>query len=410
MPTDPDTSALQRLARDLRRIREDRDVALSTIHEATQVPESQLESFEAGTLYEESTLTPVYLRGFVQAYAEAIGVPPDSVLDSLDSALTGEYENQLADQYLEVPPSVSESDSSESVDSSAERSDDPESEERAKPPPSDARLTSEVSTRDSEERDGEEEGGVSSSPTSAGTSEPRSPSGPRSRTSSQGRSIVETWERLWSRHRGRLLVAVISLVLFGAVVGLLYAYLGDSSPSGSPADPPNSRTMASAQEGSPDSVSAGDTSQAEESSQPAPGTEVTLGDTLYVTVLASADVRGMRVQQDDDLRRPYWIRDGRAKVFPFTRRITIQNQLDSLRLLLEGYPYPVSRTDEEGRVVITRDTARQFLETPRAPSSPDIVSPDTVWGRAPTSDAESWVPSVVRPLRWGAIHPSPTPG
>jgi hypothetical protein len=116
---------------------------------------------------------------------------------------------------------------------------------------------------------------------------------------------------------------------------------------------------------------------------------MTLGDTLYVTVLATSDVRGIRVQQDDSLRRPYWIREGEAMVFPFARRITLQNQLDSLRLLLDQYPYPSSRTDDEGRIVITRDTAEQYADTLRGSPVPVPGSPDTVLGTAPPTESGS---------------------
>ena len=107
MSSDPDVPALQRFGRDLRRIREDRDVTTATVHTHTQAPESQIQSFEAGTLYEESTMNPVYLRAFVRAYAEAVDLPPHAVLDQLEAALSGNYQNQLAVQYLDVPPSAS---------------------------------------------------------------------------------------------------------------------------------------------------------------------------------------------------------------------------------------------------------------------------------------------------------------
>ena len=74
MPDAPASSARQRFARDLRRIREHREVSLASVHAATQIPEPHLESFEDGRLFEESTMTDVYLKAFVQAYADAIGV------------------------------------------------------------------------------------------------------------------------------------------------------------------------------------------------------------------------------------------------------------------------------------------------------------------------------------------------
>jgi hypothetical protein len=376
MPSEPDTSALKRFARDLRRIRKDREVSLATVHAATQVPTSQLQSFETGTLYEESSLNPVYLRGFVQTYAEAIELPPDPVLDHLDSALSGEYENQLAVQYLDVPPSALE------TDPSPEPSDSPptEADENELQRPSsagegeDAAENTPPTPADSE-----------TSPEQSDRPEASSPRQMPSR-SSEG-AYLETEGGLWATHRSTLLAALTSLIVLGAVGVLVSTYLGsDTSPSESSSGPARG-AVASSNGPSPDSQATIDSAEAEE--PPPPRADVALGDTLHVTVLATSDVREMRIRQDDDLRRPYWIEEGKATVFPFARRITIQNQLDSLQLFLERYPYPVSQTDDEGRIVITRDKARQFFDTLRAPPSTVSVLPDTVWGGAPPSDAGS---------------------
>jgi hypothetical protein len=103
----------------------------------------------------------------------------------------------------------------------------------------------------------------------------------------------------------------------------------------------------------------------------------------------------MRVQQDDDLRRPYWIEEGDVRVFPFTRRITFENQLDSLRLFLEDYPYPTTRTNEEGQIVISRDTAEQFVDTLRGTPAPFPAPYDTVQiGPVPSSAADTLAQSL----------------
>lgn len=372
MSSEPDTSALQRFARDLRRIREDREVTLETVHAATQVPESQLQSFEAGTLYEQSTITPVYLRGFVRAYAEAMDLPPDPVLDYLESAFSGEYENQLAVQHLDVPPSAVEPDPT--------------------PEPSDASSTEadEISQRPSATPEPEENAPPIPAGDRGSSEEPDHPEDPSpTPNSSRSREIAYTGiNGLWSKYRRTFIVAITSLIVLGAV-GALTTYLESDSPPSESTSEPARRAAASVDRPSPDSQAVADSSGAEETSQPPSQVRGTLDDTLHVTVLARADVREMRVQQDDDLRRPYWIEEGEAKVFPFARRITLQNRLDSLRLLLERYPYPTSRTDDEGRIVITRETAQQFFDTLRASPSRVPVSPDTVRGNAPTSETAS---------------------
>jgi len=76
-------------------------------------------------------------------------------------------------------------------------------------------------------------------------------------------------------------------------------------------------------------------------------------------------------------------------VFPFTERVTLQNRLDSLQLLLEGYRYPITSTDAEGRVIIRRDTAEQFADTLRGAPVSITATPDTIEGSGSTLDLDT---------------------
>ena len=376
MSSDPDVPALQRFGRDLRRIREDRDVTTATVHTHTQAPESQIQSFEAGTLYEESTMNPVYLRAFVRAYAEAVDLPPHAVLDQLEAALSGNYQNQLAVQYLDVPSSASEPESSTGQPDAASREDEQE-----------------TTPRGSSTDEGTDSGGAQStgreheSGKTEGESERPDPD-PEDETVSTA-STTESGGTLWSENRGASLVAIAGLFLIAVVGALIYASLGETDSAPNSPSESSARTVASADQSSPDTLAAADTAEIDERPQQASPGDIALGDTLHVTVHATGDIRELRVQQDDDLRRPYWIREGEAAVFPFARRITLQNQLDSLRLLVERYPYPVSRTDDEGRIVITRDKVQRFLDTLRAGPSTVPSSPDTIRGTVAASEADS---------------------
>ena len=376
MSSDPDVPALQRFGRDLRRIREDRDVTTATVHTHTQAPESQIQSFEAGTLYEESTMNPVYLRAFVRAYAEAVDLPPHAVLDQLEAALSGNYQNQLAVQYLDVPSSASEPESSTGQPDAASREDEQE-----------------TTPRGSSTDEGTDSGGAQStgreheSGKTEGESETPDPD-PEDETVSTA-STTESGGTLWSENRGASLVAIAGLFLIAVVGAMIYASLGETDSAPNSPSESSARTVASADQSSPDTLAAADTAEIDERPQQASPGDIALGDTLHVTVYATADVRELRVQQDDDLRRPYWIREGEAAVFPFARQITLQNQLDSLRLLVERYPYPVSRTDDEGRIVITRDKVQRFLDTLRAGPSTVPSSPDTIRGTVAASEADS---------------------
>lgn len=407
MSSDPDVPALQRFGRDLRRIREDRDVTTATVHTHTQVPESQIQSFEAGTLYEESTMNPVYLRAFVRTYAEAVGLPPDAALDHLEAAFAGDYQNQLAAQYLDVPPSAPEPDPSTEQPDPTSREEEQDDAPRGTPSGEEADsgegVQSAAPERESGDTEGEskipdpspdDEGGSTASTTKSDATVEQS-EGPeagapnQSSYSSREDPPSKNGRTLWSENRGAFLVAIAGLFLMAGVGALIYISLGETDSGPKSPSESSARAVAPADQSSPDSLAAADTAGLDERPQQASPGDIALGDTLHATVHATADVRELRVQQDDDLRRPYWIQDGEAVVFPFVRRITLQNQLDSLRLLVERYPYPVSRTDDRGRIVITRDTARRFLDTLRAGPSTVPSSPDTIRGTVPASEADS---------------------
>lgn len=144
----------------------------------------------------------------------------------------------------------------------------------------------------------------------------------------------------------------------------------------------------------PEPTSTPDTVAAE---APAPDPErpplanVSLGDSLRLTLVAQRDVTGIRIQRDDDLRRPYWIDAGEATTFPFARRIIIDDELDDVDVLLEGYRYPEDRTDARGRLVITRDSAQAFVDTLRGAPVELDASPNVepIPSPAPTEDPDA---------------------
>ena len=420
---DESNDSFRRFARDLRRVREDRGVSLSTVQDATQVHESHLESFESGTLYEESRMNDIYLKAFVRAYAKAVGLTPETVINHLETALEDEYDDQLLQAFLQRP---SEEGSREPDDSSAEEAPSPSSLSTSSAP----EASQKPSQGRDEDRASDRAPASSSAQSGSADGDGTAPSRPRSdtpsdideapdvappsreksdggedappqtasdRRSSEGqrpdspqRSASRSKTSSTSRPRSGTLMAA-GLVLLLVLGGLgLYLMGGDGPGSESAADRPPSAdaSMAESSGPSPDTT-VSDTADGWRTPDRPPRATVSLGDTLYAAVVATADVLELRVQQDAKLRRPYWIEDGGALVFPFTDRITLQNQLDNFQLLLEGYPYPTSRTDESGRVVIDRGTAEQFADTLRGGPSPIPAQRDTAWGDAPELDTDT---------------------
>jgi hypothetical protein len=91
-----------------------------------------------------------------------------------------------------------------------------------------------------------------------------------------------------------------------------------------------------------------------------------LGDTIDVRIIAARGaVDPIRVTVDDDLRRPYWIEFGDSMTFRPTTRIVMEELLDSVDVKLEGIEYPGNRRDEQGRIVITRDTIENYFDSLR---------------------------------------------
>jgi len=495
-------AAGKRFSRDMRRIREDRDISVDGMHTETRIARSLIQSFEEGGLYDHPTFNEVYLRSFVRAYAESLDISPEVALDGLDAALNGTYENEIAERYLgtaaseTLPDSDAEPEESPSASSEEDRStasppvaggpegrggivgppravgEDADAEDKSTSPPGGTgqepqreedgeeqesaadsaestdteHVEKEVSStssasaeveEDAGEADlgGEEEGdkgddaapsasadgedrpawldehsddedgasseqeegqtgqsvsgqeedvpvsppddsatGIVGEPTALGEGSsdapaeaarpPKSPPDDRSRAS--GLSAVFTGgnrEMIWAG----VGIVVILLVL----AGLGVAYFSAQEPAAE-----QTRTATAS---TPDSSAAqADTTTDSSAPTRSPPANVRLGETLHLTVLATADVSGIRIQRDEDLRRPYWIEDGDVSVFPFQERLTLENELNNIRLFLEGYSYPLQVSDTSAEVVISRSQAAAFVDTLRGAPAQFSVQPDTI--------------------------------
>jgi len=404
------SGALQRLARDLRGIREQRDISISALQEAIRVPESRIREFEEGTLYEQSRMNAVHLKAFVRAYAKTLDIPSDPVAEQLEAALEGHYENQLAIQFLNAPSDAGDQEPPESGPSARanqEGDSNPAGDSTDAPPSTSqdeaagektpAGSQSERVAAPSDVDDEGETRTVQDDPLSSSTSPTRPEGSPPGRGAPASPPVESNAQRVWNRY-GEM-IASTALVLFVLALGIGGAsvYLGgqgaaETSPQPTGSAARSGGAAAPDTNGSPDTTEtdAAETGAASLSQSRRAPADVKLGDTLYLAVKATSTVAGMRVQQDADLRRPYWIEPGDAQVFSFTRRITVENQLDSLRLFLGSYSYPTTRTDEQGRVIISRDTAEQFIDTLRgAPASFPSPSDTVQAGRPPGSEADT---------------------
>jgi hypothetical protein len=85
-----------------------------------------------------------------------------------------------------------------------------------------------------------------------------------------------------------------------------------------------------------------------------------LPDTLRLIVRAVTDkVDPIRVKTDLDIRRPYWIDQGRTMTFPFLETIRIERHID--RISFEVLGRPISASIGDTTAVITREMIIQQL-------------------------------------------------
>lgn len=294
--------SMRRLAHDLRRIREKQKRSLQEIYNETKIALELLQHFERTALYDHERYNPVYLRSFARTYAAAIDIDQAAVLEALELAFEGRYRNQLAVRFLGEEPLPEPEPETAPAEEPA-----PEVASEGKPP--------------------------------------REPEAPLPLVATPG-----GLERLERPARWKARVAGVVVVVMAAA-GIWYLLRP------APAPPPEPLSVDTATV----PATAADTTPSVET----PAVQVpVLGDTITATVIAAFDkVDPIRVRVDRDLRRPYWIEQGDSMQFRFTERIILENQLDDIKLRLDGHPYPTDRRDARGRIVITREQLQAYLDS-----------------------------------------------
>lgn len=367
---DATSSSGQQFALDLQQIREARGVALQDVHEETKIPIGLLEQFEQTGLFDHPMFNRVYLRSLVRTYAEMIHIPTDTALSALDKALNGTYRGELlaatsgqkgvrqiteAEEPLATerrPPAEPVEPPEQPHPPTAAAPPPPEAEPPLVEPPAVAAADEAAAEVVEEKQPLRPVGTVQTAAGPEAQARARPSSRPK-RPDPYG-STGNAWQ--W-------VAGVVVILLLAAGIWAIIAFTNTSTPEA--AEPvaeavPEPDTVDVAP---PEPVTAG----------------VTVGDTIDVVVVAeTGPVQQIRVTQDTDSRRPYWIEQGRANRFPVLERIVIEEQLEKIRLLVEGYEFPTSRRDSLNRIVITRETAEAFADTLTGDPVPLNVTPTLV--------------------------------
>jgi len=312
------------LARDLRRIRESRNISIDELNIQTKIPRTLLASFEERVLFDHDQFNRVYLRSFVRTYAATIGVSADIAVESLEAAAEGRYDGRLAREYLgeevDYLPAAAESttDDQGAAHAVSEENDPP-----VEPTP--------VAIED----ETDESDWAATSPPSRKPTPPK-PRVSRSPSHSSRRSNAGSWVGI-----------VFGVIVVGGIVWGLITVFGGGGDFTSDGD----------------TVAVVDTQEVDIAEPEAPRPRVTLDESMVFYVVAeSGPVDPIRVTVDDDLRRPYWIEEGDSMRFVANERIVFEERLDLIRLNLQGYNYPASARDDQGRIVVTREIAQQFFD------------------------------------------------
>ena len=342
----------ERLARDLRRIRSDREVSIDDIHRETMLATELIERFESDALFDHPSYNEVYLRSFVRTYAGCIDIEPEEAVEALDAALNETYTNQLAATYLDedpiAPPSTS-------IEGDKQESGQPDESEVVSASSEDIPADAEPS--DASVRASPPEGDREANPS------PMKPSGDTSTESSSNAQPDEDKSTSPWADQSAVLIGIAVVVVF--VAGMLVLTGIDQNGEEASNAPDNSEELAvnshepDSEEADPENTA----DPADDADQPTPAS-IELGDTLKITVVAEEGaISPIRVQRDDDLRRPYYIEEGEGAVFPTETVVILEDQLDDIQLLLEGYEFPTDMRDDQGRIVIDRETAEAFADT-----------------------------------------------
>ena len=350
MSEQPIPQTLNTFLSDLVEIRKKYDVSLDDIRATTKVYPHIIAQFEEDGLNEHPLFNRLYLKAFVRSYASVVGISLDLASTSYEAALEGGYNRELAIEYLGYE--ISELTRREDVGDENTLSEEPEKRHILQAEPT--RKPIENSKRQFV--------------------------APKSRKADHredpwvilvGR-INEKWNSLvrFGQDRG-----FVQWGLMAGGIGLIALVLVQVLSLPNREIPPgiSQSTTPSFQEAS---VNGGDEESQqqeefvdslalrEQSLITAALERVEEGDSLTVVVVArNGKLDPFRIKVDNDLRRPYWLNEGDSMLFRIQNRVIIEDNLETMAILLENKLYPIYDRDTTARVDITRDSVQAFLKS-----------------------------------------------
>ena len=375
MSEQPATGPLGQFLYDLSSIREKRNVSLEALRNATKVYPNVIAQFEVDGLKDHPLFNSLYVRAFIRSYANAVGIPPEDVLRAYDDALQGAYKRQLAIEYLDLPPEEIQALRASIKEKAAEpvfAVDKFEFEQQSqKVPAAKSKSATKNTTQRARPAKKKPRSQVNESDDGrAITFVPKSKQGPEeSPLASLADGAKEAVSSFFASGKQNALVQwgllAGGLTLFVIVVMQLLSFQADS-PTLNDLQPAEPAATIPAESVSP--IDATPDSLVTLPAQPIENTPArvpaVLGDSIAVQIVAATGpLDPFRVKRDTDLRRPYWLDQGDTMDVYLKNRAIIEDDLASMQILIDGYAYPIYRTDSLARVVISRDSIQAFLDS-----------------------------------------------
>ena len=389
---------------DLKQIREERGVSLEQVYDHVRVQLPVLRDFEAGLLVDSGMFNPVYQRSLLRGYATVLSVPAAPLLDAYALALEGQYEAGSLARLIRGEISELPTGGTHPVGATASEDAEPTT-----APPTNAAAVAKTSAAKTSATK------TSASKTSAAKTSAAKPGGgvenkkTTRRPAQKPRRVVHidssrvdpspvklSQSAVGGGAQGSTLIVgpgMLRVLAIGIpfliviVVAAIVIWPRLSAPETTLDEIAATRIIPLETElpsplDSTEQAPAPPSEEALETNAPAPAAATTpatptpatttpspnavpdlpsvLPDTLLLIVRAVTDkVDPIRVKTDLDIRRPYWIDQGRSMTFPFIETIRIERHID--RISFEVLGRPISASIGDTTAVITREMIIQQL-------------------------------------------------
>ncbi|MDX1438311.1 MAG: helix-turn-helix transcriptional regulator [Rubricoccaceae bacterium] len=310
------SSARSSFESDLKAAREAANVSVEDIQRETRIPIDVIERFEEGRLIGDPAFNSVYLKAFLTAYAEAIGLSSSKVTGAFEELMAGGYRGQLGDRNVE-----DFEDTEEKVE--------PAEEEKTEEPEEDAQPA-----------------WVPRENAGAPVHIPSVETKPTARL----RSTNGRFDTAWG------LIGGVAVLVVAAVFFILWLIFRNPDPADEPALSESVEDNAIA-----------DTSVAVDQAVEEPESGPPLQLPIRISVVAGGDgLQGFRATQAPDARRPYWVAFGEELVLESNEEVILWGegaqgmQPEEVMLRFQGYEW----RPEPGQILrINRNTGQALLDS-----------------------------------------------